>query len=153
RTKSTSLRVFLATFIMKSPSLCFGLWMPGVSMNTIWLSSVVTTPWTFFLVAWGLSLMIAIFWPTTRLRQVDFPTFVRPMIEINPDLYPSRLFSIFHILRLERAREEFPDRSLLDIPLQVRQIYGHVTVAEFRNDLSAGTTWRHRSGSICHNRK
>ncbi len=84
--KSTSLSVFCATFIIKSPNLCFGLWIPGVSINTICAWSSVYTPWILFLVVCGLSLIIAIFWPITRFKKVDFPTFGLPIIETKPDL-------------------------------------------------------------------
>ncbi len=83
---STSRNVFLATFNIKSPSLCLGLWIPGVSIKIIWLSVDVSTPCTLFRVVCGLSLMIAIFWPMTRFKNVDLPTLGRPIIEIKPDL-------------------------------------------------------------------
>jgi hypothetical protein len=40
-------------------------------------------------VVWGLLVVIAIFSPTRALSSVDFPTFGRPMMPINPDLYNS----------------------------------------------------------------
>jgi hypothetical protein len=38
-------------------------------------------------VVWGLLVVIAIFSPTRVLSSVDFPTFGRPMMPMNPDLY------------------------------------------------------------------
>src|SRR3954463_2757233 len=51
-----------------------GLSSPGVSRITIWASPVVWIPTTRSRVDCGLGLVMLSFWPTMRLRSVDFPT-------------------------------------------------------------------------------
>ncbi len=62
----------------RRPSSVFGLWMPGVSMKTIWLPGPFQTPWIWLRVVWGRSETIETFVPTSWLSRVDFPTFGRP---------------------------------------------------------------------------
>ena len=63
---------------------CIGLWIPGVSMNTIWPPAALRTPTMRWRVVCGLSETIATFWPTNRLSSVDLPAFGRPTSETNP---------------------------------------------------------------------
>src|SRR5512140_517093 len=71
---------------MNSFILCIGLWMPGVSMNTIWAPGWFTMPRILFLVVWGLSETMASFSPKRAFRSVDLPTFGLPTMEMKPDL-------------------------------------------------------------------
>ncbi len=50
-------------------------------------------PRILFLVVWGREVVMATFSPRIWLRRVDFPTFGRPTIEINPDRKVKDLFS------------------------------------------------------------
>ena len=84
RTASTSFNVVSALFTIYSPSLCLGLWIPGVSINTIWKSSFVSILWTLFLVVCGLFDIIAIFSPISLFISVDFPTLGLPISDTKP---------------------------------------------------------------------
>src|SRR5690242_15795139 len=84
-TTSTSASVVSAREFARSPSSVRGLCTPGVSRNTICVSSVVRTPRTCVRVVCGLSETIDTFCPRIWLRSVDLPTFGRPTIATNPD--------------------------------------------------------------------
>ena len=62
-----------------------GLWIPGVSSSTSWVSAVVRTPRICVRVVCGRSETIATFAPTIWLTSVDFPTLGRPTSETNPE--------------------------------------------------------------------
>ena len=57
---------------------------PGVSTNTYWASSRVSTPRTRLRVVCALRDVIEIFWPTSALTSVDLPTLGRPISAIRP---------------------------------------------------------------------
>src|SRR5690606_38043211 len=86
-TTSTSGMADWAVTFRRSPSGVRGLWMPGVSTNTICTSGRVSTPWMRWRVVCGLSETIATFRPRMRLSSVDLPTFGRPTIDTNPERY------------------------------------------------------------------
>ncbi len=50
-----------------------------VDEDDLALWSVVWMPRMLIRVVWGLSEVMAIFWPRIRLRRVDLPEFGRPM--------------------------------------------------------------------------
>ena len=75
----------LTDCIMLSPSFVRGVWMPGVSRNTICQSGRVITPMMRLRVVCGRLETIAIFSPTIAFIKVDLPTFGRPTIVINPE--------------------------------------------------------------------
>ena len=54
------------------------VWKPGVSTNTNWAVSVVSTPSTRLRVVWGFFEVIETFSPTSALMRVDLPTLGRP---------------------------------------------------------------------------
>ena len=62
----------------REPRSVRGLWNPGVSVKTIWCSSVVRIARMSRRVVCGLSETIATFWPTSAFTSVDLPTFGRP---------------------------------------------------------------------------
>ena len=82
---SASAKALSATVSMYSPSLFFALCMPGVSINMICPRSSVYTVSILFLVVWGLSEVMAIFWPISLFMSVDFPTLGRPTSAAYPD--------------------------------------------------------------------
>src|SRR5690606_34318269 len=67
-----------------TPSSVRGLWMPGVSTITSCPSGRFRMPRMARLVVCGLSLVMAIFSPTSALVSVDLPTFGRPTNVTNP---------------------------------------------------------------------
>ena len=71
---------------MYSDSRVRGLWSPGVSMKTNWVSPLVSTPVMRVRVVWGLSETIATFSPIRALSRLDFPTLGRPTMATNADL-------------------------------------------------------------------
>lgn len=62
-----------------------GLWIPGVSTNTIWTSSRLRTPRTWVRVVCTLSETIDTLVPRMALRRVDLPTLGLPTSDTNPD--------------------------------------------------------------------
>ena len=84
-TASTSLSASVATFCMYSPRRFFGVVMPGVSRNTIWLPSRVSTPRTRLRVVCARSDTMATFCPTKRLSSVLLPALGQPMSETKPE--------------------------------------------------------------------
>ena len=83
-TTSTSDQVSATKALSRSPSNVFGLWTPGVSIRTSWPSGRVTIPRIVWRVVCGRSEVIATFWPTSALVNVDFPTLGRPTMQANP---------------------------------------------------------------------
>ena len=84
-TTSTSPSASVAVALSRVPSAVPGLWMPGVSTNTICASGRVSTPRTWVRVVCGLSETIVTFVPRMRLSSVDFPTLGRPTSVTNPE--------------------------------------------------------------------
>jgi len=82
---STSLKVASARLFVRSPSNVLGLWIPGVSRNTICVASSVRTPRTCVRVVCGRSETIDTLRPTSWFKSVDLPTLGRPTIETNPE--------------------------------------------------------------------
>ena len=76
-------------------NLCFGLCIPGVSVNIICEFSLFTIPFIAVLVVCTLFAIAATFSPTNKFINVDFPTFVLPIIVTNPDLNSFSIFSSF----------------------------------------------------------
>src|SRR5665811_998922 len=74
------------SMLSRSPRTLRGLWRPGVSTRTNWVSPFVATPRMVFLVVWGRGDVIATFSPTSALTSVDFPTLGRPTTETNPEV-------------------------------------------------------------------
>ena len=72
--------------IIFSFNFVLGLCIPGVSINIICEFSLFTIPLICVLVVWTLFAIAAIFSPTNKFINVDFPTFVLPQIDTNPDL-------------------------------------------------------------------
>ena len=66
-----------------------GLWMPGVSTNTIWVAGRLRTPRIWWRVVCGLSETIETLWPRMRLSSVDLPTLGRPTRDTKPERNPS----------------------------------------------------------------
>ena len=62
-----------AVSLSRSPISVRGLWMPGVSTNTIWASGRVSTPRIWLRVVWGLSETIDTLRPRIRFSSVDLP--------------------------------------------------------------------------------
>src|SRR5688572_29536523 len=85
RTTSASRSAWSAVPRMTCWSATFGSISPGVSTSTIWVSSKVRIPVIRSRVDWGLGLVMASFWPTSRFNSVDFPTLGRPTTATNPD--------------------------------------------------------------------
>src|SRR4051812_15519840 len=86
QTTSTSPMAPVAESLSRSPSRVRGLWMPGVSSNTICVSAVLSTPRTCVRVVCGLSETMLTLVPRMVLSSVDFPTLGRPTMVTNPDL-------------------------------------------------------------------
>ena len=90
-TTSASRSASMAASTIRRFIRCIGLWMPGVSMNTICAAGVLRTPTMRWRVVCGLSETIATFWPTKRLSSVDLPAFGRPTSATKPGLHSARL--------------------------------------------------------------
>src|SRR3954447_25950605 len=84
-TTSTPPSASVAVSFKRSPSRVRGLWIPGVSTNTICTSGRVRTPRIWVRVVCGLSDTIDTLVPSMRLSRVDFPTLGRPTSEANPE--------------------------------------------------------------------
>ncbi len=86
RARSASSKARRASWFMNSPSLCWGICRPGVSINISWASGRVRIPSCCRRVVWGLGETAATVCLSTRFSRVDLPTLGRPITAINPDL-------------------------------------------------------------------
>src|SRR4051794_20438308 len=104
QTTSTPSDAEAAVAFSRSPIVVLGLWMPGVSTNTTWASSLVNTPRISVRVVWGDLATMLTFSPRMALSRVDLPTLGRPTSVANPDFTRGRLsFSIRHRFELADA--------------------------------------------------
>ena len=97
-----------ASLLSNLPNLFLGLWIPGVSTKTIWVSSSLYIPWMLFLVVWGLLEVIAIFLPMMVFNRLLLPTFGLPIIPTKPLFIVNPHFQIckgiVHLLLLFDSR-------------------------------------------------
>ena len=107
---STPSSAVSADSLRRCPSCVFGRWMPGVSTNTTWASSVVSTPRIWWRVVLGRDEVIVTFSPTIVLIRVDFPTFGRPAMVTNPERISETPHAWSSWCRLDRPQWAQGDR-------------------------------------------
>src|SRR5262249_34848734 len=122
-TTSTSPMASVAESLSRSPSSVRGLWMPGVSTNTICASSPSTcrrsTPRTWVRVVCGLSDTLLTLSPRMALSSVDLPTLGRPTSVTNPDLTTASRgagHEVFAVLAAHGLGAEAADAHAEDAP-------------------------------------
>src|ERR1043165_8146020 len=88
-TTSASARLARTTSIIRTFSLCSGLWMPGVSRNAIWPRSSLRMPTMRLRVVCGLAETMETLRPRMRFSSVDLPALGRPTMATMPDFFSS----------------------------------------------------------------
>src|SRR6266550_1520793 len=84
RARSASASDCSARWTMRAFRRPLAVWRPGVSSSATWASGRVMIPRIRARVVCGLGLMMASFWPISRLRSVLLPTLGRPTMATKP---------------------------------------------------------------------
>ncbi len=108
----------------------FGAKMPGVSMKTIWVLSLIAMPRTRFRVVCTFGETIETLEPTSALSSVDFPAFGAPTSATKPQRAPSRTESVIELHAV--PPEQHAGRRLLRVTLRFSFALGGVNARQFR---------------------